>query len=183
MAVLGLMLAFFDPEPRSSDEVVPDWSASPAPGVGTLLTGAVLARWGRGLGLLRQLGQPTQVLAGVPGVVTAAASILRPVPSLAFTRRVGSRRDVVWLRLSLADLERVKRAEGVKLNDVVLAVVAAGVSGYVEAAGTPAHQMRGVVPVSRHGANAVGEMENRFSMLFVDLPGTTDPLSCTTSRS
>jgi WS/DGAT/MGAT family acyltransferase len=180
MAVLGLMLAFFDPEPLAHDDVLPDWSASPAPRAAALLARAVVARWRRDAQTFVRVGRtlvaPAKVLTGLPQVVSAGASILRLAPSLAFTRPVGPRRDVIWLRLPLADLERVKRAEGVKLNDVVLAVVAAGVSAYAVAAGGPARPMRGVVPLSLHGTNPVGELENRFSMLFVDLPAVADPL-------
>lgn len=121
MAVLGLMLAFFDTEPRSHDDEVPDWSASPPPRAVALLAQAVLARWRRDAETFWRLGRtlaaPAKVLTGVPQVVSAGASILRPAPSFAFTRPVGPRRDVVWLRLPLSDLERVKRAERVKLND------------------------------------------------------------------
>jgi WS/DGAT/MGAT family acyltransferase len=180
MAVLGLMLAFFDTEPLAHDDVVPDWSASAPPRAVALLAQAVVARWRREAETFWRMGRtlvaPAKVLAGLPQVLSAGTSILRLAPTFAFTRPVGPRRDVVWLRLPLADLERVKRAEGVKLNDVVLAVVAAGVSDYVGAAGAPVRRMRGVVPLSLHGTNPLGELENRFSMLFVDLPGVAEPL-------
>ena len=124
----------------------------------------------------RRLTDPRRVGTDVAGMVSAAASILKPAPSLAFTRRVGPHRDFAWLRLPLAGLETVKWAEQVKLNDVILAVMAHGVSAYVAASGPPVDRLRGVVPVSTHGTNAAGEVDNRFSLMFVDLPGTADPL-------
>jgi WS/DGAT/MGAT family acyltransferase len=111
-------------------------------------------------------------------MVAAAASILKPAPNLAFMRPVGPHRDFAWVRLPLAGLEGVKQAEQTKLNDVVLAIVAAGVSAYAGAPGRAVERLRGVVPVSTHGTVGRGEaaVENRFSMMFVDLPGTADPL-------
>jgi WS/DGAT/MGAT family acyltransferase len=180
VAVLRMMLSLFDTAPQSDDEPPSDWLAAAHPGAVSMLAGAVLGRWRRGAGTARSLGRlladPVRTLAGVPGLVVAGASILKPAPPLAFTRPVGPRRDFAWLRLPLPPLEEVKHAEQVKLNDVVLAVVAAGVSAYVEASGTSVDRLRGVVPVSTHGAGVVGKIENRFSMMFVDLPGSPDPL-------
>jgi WS/DGAT/MGAT family acyltransferase len=117
-----------------------------------------------------------RLLTDVGGLVSAAASVLKPAPPLAFTRPVGPHRDFAWLRLPLPGLEAVKHAEQAKLNDVVLAIVAAGVSAYAGAPGRSVERLRGVVPVSTHGAVGEGAVENRFSMMFVDLPGTADPL-------
>jgi WS/DGAT/MGAT family acyltransferase len=163
-------------------EGAPAWLAASQPGTPALLAGAVLGRFRRRAGTLWRLGRtvpaPGRLLADVGGLVTAAASVLKRAPNLAFMQPVGPHRDFAWIRLPLAGLEDVKNAEQTKLNDVVLAIVAAGVSAYAGAPGRTVERLRGVVPVSTHGTvgQGDGKVENRFSMMFVDLPGTADPL-------
>lgn len=180
MAILGLVMSLFDGEPRSHDDEPPDWSPVPGPGMLSLVATAVVGRWRGRVGTLLSLGgtlvSPSQLLTHALGLLDASASILRAAPTLPFTRPVGPRRDFAWVRLPLRDLETVKRMEAVKLNDVVLAVIAAAVSRYVGQCGTLVERVRGVVPVSLHGAEPAGEMGNRFSMVFVDLPCSAEPL-------
>lgn len=180
VAVLRMMLSLFDVEPVGPDGAAPAWLASPPPGGARLVAGAVLGRWRRRAATLWRLGRtvtdPRRLLADTGGMVTAAASILKPAPALDFMQPVGPRRDFAWLRLPLAGLEDVKHAEQAKLNDVVLAIMAAGVSAYAAAPGRTVERLRGVVPVSTHDTVGEDSVENRFSMMFVDLPGSADPL-------
>ena len=100
-----------------------------------------------------------------------------PAPKLAITRAVGSHRDFAWVALPLEDLREIGRTEGVTLNDVVLTVVTGALDHYLGdgARRTKIHP-RVLVPVSTHGH--LGDFENEFSMMVVDLPsGSLDPLS------
>lgn len=180
MAILGLVLSMFDFEPRLHDDPPQSWEVSAAPGAAVVLAGALYERWRRQAGaagrLVRALAHPGAVPAQTTALVRAARSLLGAASPLPIARPVGPRRDFAWVRLPLPALEQVKRAEGVKLNDVVLAITTAGLARYLERAGTEVDRLRVVVPISIHGVNPAGEIENRFTMMFVDLAEVTDPL-------
>jgi WS/DGAT/MGAT family acyltransferase len=91
----------------------------------------------------------------------------------AFDRRIGGDREVAFTACSLEDLKRIEHSfgTGVTVNDVVLAVVAGAIRGWLGTHHEPADVMRVQVPVSMHhrdeDATALG---NRDSFLFCDLP-------------
>ncbi len=77
--------------------------------------------------------------------------------------------------MELADLKRIRRETGGTINDVVLAVVAGMLGRYLAAAGPDAFQPDdrapvALVPVSVREADDAGELGNRISTVFVDLP-------------
>lgn len=178
MAILSVVFSMFDPEPRVQEDPSGSWFATPPPASLPMLATVAYQRWRRQAEAVwhlgRSLARPTEVPGRVAAVVRAGRTLLAPAPVLPFTRPVGPRRDFAWVRLELPDLERVKALMGVKLNDVVLAVVMAAVAGYVEQVGEHADRVRVVVPVSTH--NPAGEIENRFTMMFVSLAHVPDPL-------
>jgi diacylglycerol O-acyltransferase / wax synthase len=180
MAVLGVVMSMFDVEPQDHDASAPPWFTTPPPGTLPILAVAVYRRGRRQLEafwhLGRTLADPTKVPGRMAAVARAGAMLLAPAPPLPITRPVGPRRDFAWVKLPLGPLMGVKRAEEVKLNDVVLAVVIGGVSRYLAGKGAATDRLRVVVPVSTHGLNPEGEIENRFSMMFVDLAELPDPL-------
>jgi WS/DGAT/MGAT family acyltransferase len=180
MAILSLVLSMFDFEPRRHDDPPQPWAHLPAPSTAAMLLGTLYERSRRQVGAVGQVGRalahPSTVPARTAALVRAGSSLLAAAAPLPIARPVGPRRDFAWVRLSLPDLERVKHAQGVKLNDVVLAVTAAGLSRYLQGAGTRVDRLRAVVPVSVHGVNPAGEIENRFTMMFVDVVDAPDPL-------
>lgn len=180
MAILAVVFSMFDLEPRIQEDLPGPWFATSPPAALPTVATVAYQRWRRQAEALwhlgRSLASPTEVPGRVAAVVRAGRTLLAPAPALPFTRPVGPRRDFAWVRLELPDLERVKVLMGVKLNDVVLAVVMAAVAGYVEQVGAHADRVRVVVPVSTHGLNPAGEIENRFTMMFVSLAHVPDPL-------
>jgi diacylglycerol O-acyltransferase / wax synthase len=180
MAILGVVMSLFDGEPQDHDEPPQPWFTTAPPGTVPMLAVAAYRRGRRQVEALWHLGRtladPTKVPARVASVARGGAMLLAPAPPLPITRPVGSRRDFAWVRLPLDALVKVKQAEEVKLNDVVLTVVTAGVSRYLASRGAATNRLRVVVPVSTHGLNPAGEIENRFSIMFVDLAELGDPL-------
>jgi diacylglycerol O-acyltransferase / wax synthase len=180
VAVLGVVMSLFDVEPGEHDEPPQPWFTTVPPGILPMLAVAAYRRGRRQLEALwhvgRTLADPTKLPERVLSAARGTAMLLAPAPALPITRPVGSRRDFAWVRLPLDALLQVKRAEEVKLNDVVLTVVTAGVSRYLSSRGAATNRLRVVVPVSTHGLNPAGEIENRFSMMFVDLAELPDPL-------
>jgi WS/DGAT/MGAT family acyltransferase len=101
-------------------------------------------------------------------------------------RPVGPRREVAFADAPLEELRRIGHAapERATVNDVVLAAVAGGVRGWLDALGAPAETLRVKVPVSLH---TPGERDaaNRDSFMVVDLPlAQPDPLErlCAVAR-
>jgi hypothetical protein len=208
MALLDFASRIFDEgtDETSTDpgEATSAWDPEPAPAAASLLARGLADRTRRQVGALWQFASSAAdpaVLRGLArSVIGLGGSGSGVAPSLPVTRPVGPRRDVVWLTLPWADLERVKRARGTTLNDVVLAVTAGALAHYLTdqadtgtdpdpgpdstaadpgGAATPAQPSpRVLVPVSTHSRTASGEFENRFSMMIVDLPiAEPDPLA------
>lgn len=196
MALVDLATRLLDLEPGvppPSGGVA--WRPVPVPGTPALVAAEVGARVGQVAGGLRQVGAllvDPQTWTGMAASAVGAASAVatragRPGSraSLTGTRPpltgvVGRRRDVVWARLALADVRRVAHARSVTINDVVLALAADALTGYLAAQrrDAPVRHPRVIVPVSTHGAVAGDEVGNRFAVALTDLPiGPEDPLA------
>lgn len=180
MALLDFTLSILDPGPRTpAPPTAPSEQATSAPNPVALLAAATIGRSRRrvsaGLRAVDGLRRPGKVLSG--GVALAKAAVtVQPAPQSPLSRPVGPRRDLTWLRRPMAELQQMKRAQGVSLNDVVLAAVAGALRNVPDAALSPADRRhpRALVPVSTHGPDAGHEVENRFSMLLADLPVSID---------
>jgi WS/DGAT/MGAT family acyltransferase len=99
-----------------------------------------------------------------------AEDVIRPAPASFLNPPIGPRRSLVIRRLPLARLERLKRARGVKLNDVVLAVVAGALRRFAAVLEEEARPLRTMIPVNVRGAAESGPEGNRITFAFVDLP-------------
>jgi diacylglycerol O-acyltransferase / wax synthase len=91
----------------------------------------------------------------------------------AFDQRIGGDRELAFTSCSLADLKRIEHAAGdhVTINDVVLAMVAGAIRGWLEAHHEHVETTRVQIPVSMHHRDEDGDsLGNRDSFLFCDLP-------------
>lgn len=183
MALLEFSLRLLDFEPQFHGEEPSPWTPEPVPDARSLLTSGMANRIGNQVGALWRVvataTNPKVLLGAAKAIGRLGHTGSGRAPGLPITRPVGPHRDFLWARLPWSDLDRVKRAEGTTLNDVILAVAAGALAHYLDHTG---HDLGGrpprvLVPVSTHGASAGDEVENRFSMLVADLPvATTDPL-------
>jgi diacylglycerol O-acyltransferase / wax synthase len=127
------------------------------------------------LAMLRRAGQRARALGG--GVSFALGQVYRPASKTSLNpAHVGAYRSFEWLSTELADAKAIARASGAKVNDVVLAVVAAALRQFLlrrgEACG--ALDVRALVPVSTHLPGDASD--NRVSVLIVPLPvSVSDP--------
>jgi len=102
--------------------------------------------------------------------LSLAEDVIRPAPPSFVNGEIGPRRALVTERVSLQRFERIKRARGVKLNDVVLAVVTGALRRFAALAEVEPEPLRAMVPVSvRAGADTAAE-GNRITFAFIDLP-------------
>lgn len=84
---------------------------------------------------------------------------------------------MTWIQQPMPDLQHLKHAQGVSLNDVVLAAVAGAWRDVLGPASDPqgrAIHPRALVPVSTHVQGAETAVENRFSFLLAELPVSVD---------
>ncbi|MEO8688756.1 MAG: wax ester/triacylglycerol synthase domain-containing protein [Solirubrobacteraceae bacterium] len=129
-SALAVALLLLDLDPEAPEPPAPDSRlAGPGPGAARLAVDALVDS---GTGPLRMLGRAARA-AGSPtrlgGTLRRAAmavgeDVARPAPSSFLNDPIGPRRTLVGHSLPVAGLLAVKRARGVSLNDVALAVVA-----------------------------------------------------------
>ena len=104
-----------------------------------------------------------------------AARPARAAPQLNPT--ISALRQLGLLRRPVDDLVRIKRAFGVKLNDVLLAACAGGVRAFLMKRGENPIRLKTMVPVNVRGSGEADQLGNRISFMFVDLPcDEPDPL-------
>jgi diacylglycerol O-acyltransferase len=91
---------------------------------------------------------------------------------------IGPRRRWGWARADLAEVKKVKNALGGTVNDVILAAIAGGFRSLLVARGetVEGRTVRTMVPVSMRTPQEHGQLGNRVSAIFADLPvGLSDP--------
>jgi WS/DGAT/MGAT family acyltransferase len=99
------------------------------------------------------------------------AKLLPPAsgaPQTPLNRPLSAQRCFACVSLPLADAQSVRRAFDVTLNDVVLAVLAAALRGYLARhGGLPRAPIVATVPVSRRTTADAGRYGNRTSAMYV----------------
>ncbi len=144
-----------------------------ASGVASRLRGAggALAAGARSVASPRRWRQAGREIAALPGTLRRE---LWPLGAdTAFDRRIGGDREVAFTACALEDLKRIEHSfgTGVTVNDVVLAVVAGAIRGWLATHHEPSDVVRVQVPVSMHHRDEdAASLGNRDSFLFCDLP-------------
>ena len=115
------------------------------------------------------------------GRVTEGVQLIRDLarvrpaaPATRLNQEIGPERLFALGRASLDDVKRVRGASGATVNDVLLASVALTLTDYLGPDGP--ESAVALVPVSVRTDAHSGELGNRISTVFVDLPLRGDPL-------
>ena len=170
---LGALLLDAEPEvPADEPEV---WAPAPAPGTARRLVRGVVDRLTDEFDVLaapaRVAASPRRAGEFVSRAGQALISSLAPtVPARVLNDPLSPYRRLARLRRPLADLKLVKRAFGTKLNDVVLAVSAGALAGYLAERGEEPRRLKTMVPVNVRGEDGAEQLGNRISFLFLELP-------------
>ena len=181
LALLGFAVAVLDSHPDVAPTEPPEWRPQPAPSGIRLLADALVDQartlTGGALGAARALTRPDRLGSDLAALGHAAVSTATVAPRLAINRPVGTRRGFLQLQLPLEDLLEVKKATGVTFNDVALTVSTIALHRYLREKGEhrPGTRPRVLIPVSTHGTDPGGEIENHFSQMVADLPGPEVP--------
>jgi WS/DGAT/MGAT family acyltransferase len=115
----------------------------------------------------RRVGEGVQLVRDLARVRPAA-------PPTKLNQEIGRNRLFALARADLDDVKRVRAATGATVNDVLLTAVALMLSDYL---GDEAPERAvALVPVSVRTDSHSGELGNRISTVFVDLPMRGEPL-------
>lgn len=134
-----------------------------------------------GGGLVRWASRPLQLAALLPDTVSSVVSTLRKAregqtmarpfaaPRSALNGKITGRRNIAYAELDLDDIKKVKNHFGVKVNDVVMALVSGALRQYLaERNALPDSSLVAMVPVSVHGrSDRPGR--NKVSGMFATL--------------
>jgi diacylglycerol O-acyltransferase / wax synthase len=132
-------------------------------------------------GLVRFATRPLHLANVVPQTLSSVVATVRKAregqtmprpfaaPRTAFNASISGRRNIAYAKLDLDDVKEVKNHFGVKVNDVVMALVSGVLRQYlVERDGLPGSSLVAMVPVSVHGkSDRPGR--NKISGMFASL--------------
>ena len=106
------------------------------------------------------------------GVAEIAWELLNPAPDVPLNPDIGPHRRYVWVHSHLDDFKVVKDAFGGTVNDVVLAVTAGALRGWLHERGvrTAGLALRALVPVSMRSDEDRGMLGNRLAVFRAPLP-------------
>jgi diacylglycerol O-acyltransferase len=179
IAAVELAALLLDPTATPPSSKRDAWKAAPVPGAVKLLTQGVrdrlldpLALFGTATEIVRS---PTRLL-GLPkdlrrAVRALAHSIGAPALPSMLNRPISSSRHLALLQRPLDDLKQVAaQSSGVTINDVVLAVACGGMRRFLLWHMERPTRLKAMVPVNLRDIDEAGELGNRISFLFVDLP-------------
>ena len=181
ISAVNVLSAYFSPDPDAPARLPSTWRPRPAPSSAELVRGELQRRGGGPLALARSLAaalaDPAQSIQAIrdtaEGAVEAVAGKLQPASDTPLNvAEVGPHRRVDWVRFDLEEVKAVKNRLGGKVNDAVLATVAAAIRRYLRAHRTPVDGLdfRVVVPISRRPPSAAGELGNRVVPTLARLP-------------
>jgi WS/DGAT/MGAT family acyltransferase len=176
---IGTVILDVEPTPREVPD--DDWEPRKDPAIESLVAEAVVDLATRPTAALDSVkAAVTDVrstagkLAGVAGGVLSQAKLMaRQAPESPLNVTIGEQRRFAMADTSLDDYKRVRKAHGGTVNDVVLAAVSGALRSWLLTRGekvTTTTVVRAMVPVSVRADADKGELGNRVSSYFVDLP-------------
>jgi diacylglycerol O-acyltransferase len=178
LAAVELGTVLLDPAPDQPSESRAAREAGSTPAPVALLARAVVDRVSEQLGvaraaldLVRSPRRLRDVPAGMSRMARALSHLLVPLaPPSVLNRPSSPVRHLAMLRRPLDDLRQIKAHHHTTINDVLLAAAAGGLRGFLAERGEAPVNLKTMVPVSVRGDAGDGELGNRISFLFTELP-------------
>jgi diacylglycerol O-acyltransferase / wax synthase len=185
IAAVDVSTVILDPTPEELELPVPEEDAEQDRGARldqiTRLTTALLgtprqlAREAVGVALTADPAKAARQMRSAAEVIAELAKLRPAAPDTRLNVEIGRDRRFALARGSLGDVKAVRRAADATVNDVLLAGVALMLSDYL---GESIPEIAvALVPVSIRSESERGELGNRISTVFVDLPLRGEPLA------
>lgn len=184
IAAVELASLLLDPTPDTPAVELEEWQPAGEPAGLRLLSAALLDRLADGVRVARlplELAlRPRRALDLIgmgAAALRAARHSLAPAPASALNEPISPERHVASARRPFEQLRSAKQRHEASVNDVLLAAAAGGVRRLMQRRGEEPTALKTMVPVSVRGSDGAGELGNRISFVFVDLPcDEADPL-------
>ena len=176
---LGMLLLDFEPEPSAVE--ADEWLPAPAPHALELVARGAWDRTREPLGLLKAPLELARAPLALPRFAlrtcrALAGAVLPVAPPSLLNAPSSPDRHLATARRPLDELRAIKNHHGVTVNDVLLAAVAGALRLHAERREERPHDLKAMVPVNVR-SEAVGELGNRITFMFVELPASSpDPL-------
>ncbi|KGI66832.1 wax ester/triacylglycerol synthase family O-acyltransferase [Mycolicibacterium rufum] len=132
--------------------------------------------------LTRVVPETAAMVAKTVNRAVAGTAMAAPfsAPKTRFNDELTSERSIALVQLDLNDVKKVKNTCGVKVNDVVMALCAGALRGYLEERDElPAKPLIAVVPASVHGESTRpgrNQLSGMFSNLHTDIADAVERL-------
>ena len=178
-SALELALLLLDLSADQEPEPPAEWEAEPERGATRLALDSLADGAGGSLRAGRSLAwmsrSPVRSGASIAGTLRRVASAvsddaLRPAPASYVNAPIGPKRTLLTQSVPIDDLVAAKKRAGATLNDACLAAVAGAMRQLARGRGSSPAPLKAAVPVSVRDDGEQGELGNRISFAFVDLP-------------
>jgi WS/DGAT/MGAT family acyltransferase len=179
LAAVELGALLLDAEPDPEPVLAAPWQPEAAPGWLSRLARGTAARARRDAGMLalpvEMMLSPRRRLGELAGDCRRAAFALGhilspPAPTTLLKQPSSPLRHLGMVSRPLDDLRLIKERHHTTVNDVVLAVSAGGMRRFLQRHDEPLLRLKALVPVSVRPRSGAGELGNRISFVFVELP-------------
>src|SRR5256714_17752 len=177
IAAVELATLLLDPSPEPPPREPDGWRPAGAPSGLQRRAGGALDRVRRSASLalipLEVARRPRRAveLAGTSArALRAVRHSLAPAPPSLLNERISAGRHLASTHRPFADLRLIKERYRATVNDVVLASAAGGVRRFFDHRDETPGRLKAMVPVSVRDAGGAGELGNRISFVFVELP-------------
>jgi len=176
---LGMLLLDLEPEPSAVE--ADEWLPAPAPHALELVVRGAWDRTRQPLGLLKAPLELARAPLALPRFAlrtgrALAGAVLPVAPPSLLNAPSSPDRHLATARRPLDELRAIKNHHGVTVNDVLLAAVAGALRLHAERREERPRDLKAMVPVNVR-SEAVGELGNRITFMFVELPASSpDPL-------
>ena len=177
IAAVELATLLLDPSPEPPPPEPDGWHPAGAPRGWRLFAEGTLDRMRRSaslalipLELARRPRRAVELLSTGARALRAVRHSLAPAPPSVLNERISAGRHLASARRPFADLRLIKERYRATVNDVVLASAAGGVRRFLEHRRETPGRLKAMVPVSVRDTGGAGELGNRISFVFVELP-------------
>jgi WS/DGAT/MGAT family acyltransferase len=191
VAATDLLSVLMDQSPEQEHPRPQRWQPEPDPSGLSLVASALFERMTsprEGLQALRTALETPRRLSRKLGDFADGIATYRRFTNTALESSlngpIGPHRSWEWVSTSFADIKKIRSARGGTVNDVVLAAITRGFRALLLSRGEPVKDLvvRTLVPVSVRRDDERGQLNNRVSAMFAELPvGIADPVECLVS--